>query len=95
MPVTLRDCHIQQNKFKNSFEVVLKAHTKIEPSETQFDVPDLKTAGSSVIQLNQVNQLPQHERVTIKVSVARVNEPETVPGGKVKQDVVVVDSTAI
>ena len=94
IPVTLRNCHIQQNKFKNCFEVVLKTHTKIEPSRTQFDVPDLKTAGSSVIQLDKVNQLPQHERVTIKVSVVKVNEPQTVPGGKVKQDVVVVDSTA-
>ena len=30
-PVTLRDCLIQQNKYKNSLEVVLKSHTTIKP----------------------------------------------------------------
>ena len=44
--------------------------------------------------MDKVNQLPQKERVTIKVTVVKVNEPQTVPGGKAKQDVVVVDSTA-
>ena len=53
-----RNCLVQQNKFKNTLEVVLKSQTKTEPSETQFDVPDLKTVGSSFVTLNNINELP-------------------------------------
>ena len=90
VPVTLRNCLIQQNKYKQSLEVVLKSHTKIEPSEIQFNVPNLKTVGSSLV---QIDQLSQHERVNVKVSVIKVNEAQTVPGGKVKEEVIVADST--
>ena len=94
VPITLQDCQIQRNKFKNTFEVVLKSHTKIEESQSHFDVADIKTAETSVIQLDKVNQLPQHERVTIQVTVLKIHEPQALPGGKIKQDVVVADSTS-
>ena len=32
VPITLHHCRIQQNKFSNKFEVVLKPNTKIEQS---------------------------------------------------------------
>lgn len=67
-----------------------KITTQIE-SSAHFDVPDLKTIGSSIINLDQLNQLPEHKRVTIKVTVLKVNKPETVGGNKVKQDILVAD----
>ena len=94
IPVTLKNCLIQRNKFKGALEIVLKSHTLIEPCETEFNIPNPKTVGSSIIQLNQLNDFPQLSRVTIKVVVIKVNEPQTVGGGKLKQDVVVADSTA-
>ena len=94
IPVTLKNCLIQQNKFKGSLEIVLKSHTLIEPCQTEFNIPNPKTVGSSIIQLNQLNDFPQHSRVTIRVAVIKVNEPQTVAGGKLKQDVVVADTTA-
>ena len=94
IPVTLKKCLIQQNKFKGALEIVLKSHTLIEPCETEFNIPNPKTVGSSIIQLNQLNDFPQHSRVTIRVVVIKVNEPQTVGGGKLKQDVVVADATA-
>ena len=54
---------------KFSINTELKSHTKIEVSQTEFDVADIKTAGSSVIELEQVNQLPEHQGVTVKVTV--------------------------
>ena len=42
IPIILRDCQIQQNKFSNIFEVVVKSHTKIEVSQFKFDVADIK-----------------------------------------------------
>lgn len=93
VPVTLRDCLIQRNKFKNNLEVVLKSNTKIESSTQQFHVPDLKTVGSSIINLSQLNDLHEHERVTVRVTILKVNKPETVSGGKIKQEILVADST--
>ena len=93
IPVTLKDCLIQKNKFESCLEVVIKSHTKIEPSTTQFNVPDIKTVGSSIIQLNQLKVFPEHERVTIKVNVVKVHEPQTLNGGKRKQEVLVADCT--
>ena len=93
MPVTLRDCLIQCNKFKNNLEVVLKSNTRIESSTQQFNVPDLKTVGSSIINLSQLNNLHEHEGVTIRVTVLKVNKAETVSGGKIKQEILVADST--
>lgn len=94
IPVTLKNCVVQQNKFKQCLEVVLKAHTKIEPSDAKFNVPNIKTVGSSFLPLHQINQLNQHDRVTVKVHVVKVNDVLTTTGGKRKQEVIVADSTA-
>ena len=92
-PVTLRNCLIQQSKYSNVLEIVLKAYTQIEPSATQFEIPDLKTAGSTVVSVKDLNTIPENERVTMKVTVIKVNDPQTLHGGKTKQDVIVADGT--
>ena len=89
--VTLRNCLIQKNIFKDQLEVVLKTHTTNE--EAQFDITDLKTAGSPLTSLIQLQDIPEHDRVTIPISVIKVNEVQKV-GTKTKQDVVVADATA-
>ena len=90
VPVTLRNCLVQKNKFKDQLEVVLKTHTTIEESHAQFDVTDLKTVLISLIQLQDI---AEHDRVTIRISVIKVYEVQKV-GTKTKQDVVVADATA-
>ena len=74
-------------------EVVVKNHTKIEPSQLKFDVSDLKTVGSSQINLDQLPDQSEHDRVTVKVSVLKVYEQVQVGAGKTKQEVLVADST--
>ena len=92
-PVTLRNCLVQHNKFKDTLEVVVKNYTKLEPSGAKFEVSDMKTVGSSLIELQELPQLSPHTRVTARVTVLKVNEPEVVSAGKRKQDVLVSDST--
>ena len=70
-PVTLRACHIQQTNSRTLLKWSSKLTQKFAIRETVWHTWP-KIAGSSVIQLNQVNQLPQHERVPINVSVAIV-----------------------
>ena len=84
---------VQQNKIKGSLEIVLKTYTSIATSNVEFSVPDLKTVGSSKVTLTQISQLPEHERVTIKVTVIKMNKMRILYGGKRKKDVVVADST--
>jgi hypothetical protein len=73
--------------------VVLKTHPTIEESHAQFNITDLKTAGSPLTSLIQLQDIPEHDRVTIRISVIKVNEVQKV-GTKTKQDVVVADETA-
>ena len=39
-PVTIKDCQIQKNKFKNKLEGVLKQNTQFELSN--IDIPNIK-----------------------------------------------------
>ena len=94
IPLTLKDCLIQKNKFKDFLEVVIKSHTKIEASKVKFEISDIKTVGSTVIKLNQIDEYSTDERVTVRVTVLKVNDPQSVGGGKMKQDVVIADDTA-
>ena len=91
IPVTQKNVHIQRNRFKNTFEVVLKSHTTIEETDTQLNVTDLKTAGSAIITLSQLPQLPEHYRVMVKVAVLKVNNAQKLQGGT--KTVIIADAT--
>ena len=93
-PVTLRNCQIQHNKYKGTLEVVVKNHTAIEASEATFDVSDIKTCGSALVSLDRISELSEHDRVTVRVTVLKVYEPEKLLNGKIKQDVKVGDTKA-
>ena len=65
VPITLRHCHIQQNKF-NKFEVVLKQNTKIEQSPVEFEIADLKTVGSPLTPMSDLNQKDEFDKITVR-----------------------------
>ena len=93
-PIIIKNCQVQLNKFKNQLEVVLKSSTQVELSTVQFDVDDLKTVGSAEIPLNELQDHDEYDRVTIRAQVMRANEPQKVGMGKLKQEVILADSTA-
>ena len=66
-----KDC---QGQLKNTLEIVLKNHTKIELSLLSFDILDLKTVGSVQITLDKLLRQSEHDRVVVKVSVLNVSE---------------------
>ena len=95
LPVTLRDCVIQQNKMKGNLEILLKSHTRIEKSTVSFEISDPKTAGSFVLQLDKLSSLAEYTRVTIRATVIRVHESQKVGEKKImKQDITIADPTA-
>lgn len=94
-PVTLRDCSIQRNKMKDTLEIVLKTHTKIERSTLNFDISDPKTVGSLCVNLDQLASLAEHTRVTVRGTVTKVHTPLRVGQKRVlKQDITIADQTA-
>ena len=90
-PITLKNCEVQLNKFNHQLEILLKNDTQIE---MQFSVPDMKTVGSQEIQLNELSEQDEYDKVTIKAQVIKVNEPQKFGPGKLKQEVIIADSTA-
>ena len=88
-PIVIKNCQVQWNKFKNQLEIVLKSSSEVEASENKFHIPDLKTVGSALITLNELNNY----RVTLKALVREVGEPKTVSGGEIKQEALLCDST--
>ena len=63
-------------------------------SEAEFHVPNLKTVGSTEITLSELGNYEEYDRVTVKAHVKKVGEPQTVGAGKVKQEVLVCDTTS-
>ena len=92
IPVNITDCQIQRNKFNNILEIVMKSSTKVEQSDTEFFVDNLKTVGSTRIDIGQLSTLNEYDRVTVQITVVKVNEPQEVSGGKHKQEVVIADA---
>ena len=70
---------------------MLKSTTTIERSPVHFEVTDFKTVGSPLIPLSQMEE---YDRVTVRAKVIKVNEPQPVGTGKLKQDVIIADATA-
>ena len=94
VPITLTNCQVQYNRSKSKLEVVLKPFTKIQRSPMQFDIPDIKTVGSPIISLSELDKQEEYDRVTVKVKVIKTKDPQQVATGKIKQDVVIADATA-
>ena len=86
LPGALRDCVLQRNKYKDTLEIVLKSHKKVEESTMAFEVQDIKTAGGSIIHLSDT-------RTQAGDSPRICDEPQRVGENKIKQDVTVADST--
>lgn len=92
-PISLKHCEIQRNKSHGKLEVVLRNNTKIEPSSVEFEIPDMKTVGSSLIPLCDLHTKAEYDKVTIKAKVIKVNEPQRISTGKLKQDIIISDDT--
>ena len=92
-PISLKNCQIQRNKYHGKLEVVLKGNTKIEQSSIEFEIPDMRTIGSPLIPLCNLDEYEEYDKVTIRAKVIKVKEPQRIGTGKLKQDIVIADAT--
>ena len=67
----------------------------IKKSYTTFQVENLATLGSQEISLINLKDTNDYEKVTVRIKVFRIIDPETVGKEKTKQEVYVADATAV
>lgn len=94
LPVTLTNCVIQANKLSKKLEIVLKGYTQIELSNTKFDLSEVATVGSDTIFLSSLPNKKDFDKVTVRIKVVRIGNPESVGRNKTKQDISISDATA-
>ena len=94
-PVSLINCQVSTNKITGKPQVIVKSYTDIrEAQDTTFHVSDPNTLASPILPINEIDTLQEYDRVTIRVTVVRISDPQLLSNGKQKQDVVVADDTA-
>ena len=94
-PIRLNNCVVQMNKLSGKLEITLKSYTVIEKSSTTFQVENLVTLGSQEISLIDLKDTNDYDKVTDRIKVLRIIDPETVGKEKTKQEVYVADATAV
>ena len=77
------------------YEVVLKGYTEIEQSPVQFQVKDFDTLGSKCFLLSKLPSKQEYDRVTVKVKMIDMRDPEKVGKNLRKQDVSISDATGV
>ena len=73
-----------------SFQFISK-FTEIERSDKDYNVK--ASPGGKIIQLSEINNLINFQRITCQVKVLSIQSPVEVPGGKKKQDIMIGDSS--
>ena len=94
IPIILNDIQIQENKFTQKLEVVLKKYTKMEQSLVKFEIKDITTLGSDTISIAELTGKSEYERVTVKAKVINMEPPAKVGQNKTKQEIFIADKTA-
>ena len=87
----LKNCQI--STAKNKPEIIIKTSTRIDKSPTVFNLCDPEH-GSPIVNLADLPNFEDYDRVTVNITVIKVKEPVTVGSGKIcKQECTVADAT--
>ena len=75
-------------------EIKLTSKTNIGQSPKKFDsIAEPSNSPAAPTPVSQIHKMGNFDRVDLKVKISQVNPPCTVPTGKLKQDLIVADST--
>ena len=94
--INLQNCQVKESREGNKMEVMLKGNTIIVESEKDInksllDCEDVNTP--AFITLSQLLTTQNFQRVSMNVKVIELKTPTYVTGEKMKQDVIIADST--
>ena len=89
--IVLSNCEVKPGRHQDQLEVMVNKLTGVEKSETKFDVQKKKYG--DIITFDKLQSLASFQRVVVEAKVVRVDDSMEVTGGKVKQDILIGDST--
>ena len=92
--ITLSNCEVKRSRQGETLEILVGKDSQVDVSDKEFDVSAISDAKyGETISLDQLPDLDQFQRVSVTVKALRVDDLQQIPSGKMKQDVLVGDST--
>ena len=93
-PIKLSECEVQRSSYSGDLEIKLTSKTNIGQSPKEFDsIAEPSNSPAALTPVSQIHKMGNFNHVDLKVKISQVNPPCTVPTGKLKQDLIVADST--
>ena len=92
-PVTITKCAIDTNKHTDTLQVIVKGNSSVTSSTQALDIRDPSTIGTTTITLMKLHEQDKHTKLNFVAKVIEVKPLTTVTTGKIKQDIVLADST--
>ena len=91
--VRLQDLR-QRSRQGDSLEILIGKESQVDVSDKEFDASAIPNAKyGETISLDQLPDLEQFQRVSVTIKALRVDDPQQIPTGKIKQDIIIGDST--
>ena len=73
----IRNCDVSKGKY-GKLEVIIKTFTKVEECDATFNISDPETDGTTPIDLQDLPQQDNYERVTLYATILKLFEPKQV-----------------
>ena len=93
-PVTLLNCELKRDRQSEELEVLLKSSSRMAPSPQKFKISDIAAIATSELKLEALGSRNTYDKVCLSAKVLRVQDPEKVSGGIMKQDITIADVTS-
>ncbi len=91
----LVNCEVKRSRQGDSFEIILKKFTEIRSSEKKFEegVINSKINSPETVAVASICDKGEFTRISVDAKVIFVHDPIQMASGKIKQDIIIADST--
>ena len=88
--VVLQGCEIKKSRHGDGLEIIVKKGTDILKSEKSFEI---SKDNKAVVLLEKVQELPQYQRINVRVKVMHMEDVTESRSGEKLQEVIIADAT--
>ena len=88
--VVLQGCEIKKSRHGDGLEIIVKKGTDILKSEKSFEI---SKDNKAVVLLEKVQELPQYQRINVRVKVMHMEDVTESRSGEKVQEVIIADAT--
>ena len=90
--VVLQGCEIKKSRYRDGLEIIVKKGTDILKSEKSFEI---SKDNKAMVLLEKVQELPQYQRINVRVKVMHMEDVTESRSGEKVQEVIIADATEI